>query len=313
MKGLELSKRFYLEHGEKMLREGFGDILPFLAVGLVGSGSECFGFDDAISRDHDFEPGFCIFIPREDIIDSRMEFRLERAYAGLPKEFMGFKRSPLSPVGGNRHGVIRLEDFFLSKTGTADGSLSLQNWLTVPEYQLAEAVNGEIFIDNYGLFTEIRNKIKNMPEAVRLKKTAGNLLIMGQSGQYNYQRCISRGDTAAAQLCLYEFVRSTMQTAFLLSGEFMPYYKWQFRALSSLKDFCRLAPKLEMLISQDNSPDSVKAKLSAIEDISEQIIYELKSRQLSAYPLKELEGHAYWVNDSIKDNEIRNLHILCAV
>ena len=46
MKGLELSRRFYLECGEPMLREQFGDILDLLAVGLVGSGSECFGYDD---------------------------------------------------------------------------------------------------------------------------------------------------------------------------------------------------------------------------------------------------------------------------
>jgi len=40
---------------------------------------------------------------------------LERAYSALPKEYMGFKRSPLSPVGGNRHGVIRISDFFETK------------------------------------------------------------------------------------------------------------------------------------------------------------------------------------------------------
>ena len=42
---------------------------------------------------------------------------LERAYAKLPKEFMGFKRSSLDPVGGNRHGVIRMSEFFVEKTG----------------------------------------------------------------------------------------------------------------------------------------------------------------------------------------------------
>ena len=91
MKGIELSKAFYAQYGKPMLEEGFTDILPFLAVGLFGSGSECFGFDDAVSADHDFEPGFCIFLPGEDVVDRKRAFALERAYAKLPKGFMGYR------------------------------------------------------------------------------------------------------------------------------------------------------------------------------------------------------------------------------
>ena len=112
MKGLELAERFYLEYGAPMIHEKFSDIEHLLAVGLAGSGSECFGYDDELSEDHDFEAGFCIFIPDEDIIDRRAEFALERAYSKLPKEFLGYKRSPLNPVGGNRQGVIRMINFF---------------------------------------------------------------------------------------------------------------------------------------------------------------------------------------------------------
>ena len=85
MRGIEISRAYFEEYGKPMLEEHFADILPFLCVGLVGSGSECYGFDDEISRDHDFEPGFCIFIPDENIVDRRTEFLLERAYAKLPK------------------------------------------------------------------------------------------------------------------------------------------------------------------------------------------------------------------------------------
>ena len=60
MKGLELSKRFYETYGAPMLSEKFPELEDKLAIGLVGDGSECFGYDDDISRDHDFEPGFCI-------------------------------------------------------------------------------------------------------------------------------------------------------------------------------------------------------------------------------------------------------------
>lgn len=81
MKGLELSKGFMKPTARRCLK--FPELEDKLAIGLVGDGSECLGYDDDISRDHDFEPGFCIFVP--DDIDSRTEFRLERAYAKLPR------------------------------------------------------------------------------------------------------------------------------------------------------------------------------------------------------------------------------------
>ena len=57
MNGLELAAAYFEEYGRPMLESEFPQLLPYLAVGLVGSGSECFGFDDDISRDHDMEPG----------------------------------------------------------------------------------------------------------------------------------------------------------------------------------------------------------------------------------------------------------------
>ena len=41
MRGLELSERFYLEYGAPMIREKFPELEGIIAVGLAGSGSEC--------------------------------------------------------------------------------------------------------------------------------------------------------------------------------------------------------------------------------------------------------------------------------
>ena len=95
MNGLELSRAYYDAYGRGMLSAQFPELLPHLAAGLIGSGSECFGYDDAVSRDHDFEPGFCLFLPDESVVDRRTAFLLERAYASLPSEFMGISRSRL--------------------------------------------------------------------------------------------------------------------------------------------------------------------------------------------------------------------------
>ena len=313
MKGLELAERFYLEYGLPMIKEQFSNVEKYLAIGLIGSGSECFGYDDEISTDHDFEPGFCIFIPNEEIVDRRTEFLLERAYAKLPKEFMGYKRSTLNPVGGNRHGVIIINDFLKQKTGDSVANLSVFDWIQVPEQSLLEVINGKIFVDNLGVLTEIREKLSYMPRDVKLKKLAGNLLRMCQGGQYNYPRCISRKETASAQLALFEFVSSAIHVIFLLNGKYMPYYKWSFKALRELDILSNLSNDLEYLISSENSDTVSVKKQNIVENICLNIIEELKRQSLSSSISTTLEAHAYSVNDKIVSNEIRNLHILSAI
>ena len=312
MNGIELSKAFFEEYGKPMLEE-FPEVKPYLAAGLFGSGSECFGFDDKVSSDHDFEAGFCLFLPDESVVDRRTAFLLERAYAKLPKEFMGVRRSVLSPVGGARRGVLRTDEFFLEKIGSKDGTLTLNQWLTVPEQALAEATNGEVFFDNYGEITKIREGLKQYPEEVRRKKLAGNLLLMAQSGQYNYKRCLDHGEEAAAQLAVGEFVNSAMAVIFLLNNKYKPYYKWSFRALRALPKLSLEAEIMEYLLTTPNGSDTAEEKYYAIEGIAADVIDELAEQNLTNAICGDLEKHAYSVNDGIEDAELRNMHILAAV
>ena len=306
MKGLELSKLYYNEYGKPMLDNDFPGLLPYIAVGLCGSGS-------GISQDHDFEPGFCIFLPGEDVVDRRAAFQLERAYAKLPKEFMGFKRQAVSPVGGSRHGVIRYGDHFKEKVGSPDGTLDADAWLKIPEYALCEAVNGEIFYDGKGDVTRIREYLSKMPADVRKKRLAGNLIVMAQSGQYNYNRCIKHGETAAAQLAVFEYVKAALGAIFLLNNAYMPYYKWCFRALSSLPVLSSLHDTLEFLMTTENTESLAETKYYIIEDIASSVITELQNQKLTDAICGDLEKHAYSVNDNIDDPNIRNLNIFYTV
>ena len=311
--GLDIARAYYETFGAPMLRERFPELLPKIAVGLFGSGSECFGFDDEVSRDHDFEPGFMILLPGEDAVDRRAAFLLERAYAALPREFMGLRRGLTQPVGGPRRGVLRAAEFFSEKTGAPDGVLTLGQWLSLPEHALAEAVNGEIFYDGSGEVTAIRARLTAYPEDVRRKKLAGCLLLMGQSGQYNYARCLRHGEPGAAQLAAVEFAQNAMRAAFLLNGVYQPYYKWAFRAMRALPRLTLHAELLEYLLTTGNDGELAESKRDVMEGMAADVIDELRRQELTDAVCGDLEKHAYSVNDKIADGQLRNAHILSAV
>ena len=187
------------------------------------------------------------------------------------------------------------------------------DWFSVPEQGLAEATNGEVFRDDVGLFTSIRNALRYFPPDVRKKKLAGRLLLMAQSGQYNYARCLAHGESAAAQLAVTEFVRHTLAVIFLLNERYLPYYKWQFRALRELPWLSELAQPLEFLLTTDNEEFLAEQKTAMIEEIAFRIIAALQEQNLTAAVCGDLEKHAYSVNDQITDSNLRNAHILFAV
>jgi hypothetical protein len=219
----------------------------------------------------------------------------------------------VNPVGGKRRGVLRTADFYAAHTGLAGAPRSFAEWFSIPDYALAESTNGKVFNDPFGEFSSVRAALLNMPEDVRLKKLAGRLLLMAQSGQYNYARCLAHVETGAAQLALYEFAESCMSAVFLLNRAYKPFYKWSFRAMRALPELSGLADDLEYLISTDNAFGLEKEKAALIEKTAEAVIAELKYQSLTDAVCGDLEKHAYSVNDRIRDNAVRTANVLSAV
>ena len=228
MRVLDISREFYKEFGLPMLEREFSDKIDRMAIGLVGHGSESFGYDDEISRDHDIDPGFCIWLTDED--EREFGFKLFRAYSKLPKEYMGLKCADKSALGSGIRGVHTISGFYSQYTGRAGAPQSWRDWLYTPSYYLAEATNGEIFYDGLGEFSKIREEIKNgMPEDVRIKRMAANLAGMAQSGQYNYARTLLHGEEGAAVMALCRFVNYACSFIYLANGRYCPFYKWMIK------------------------------------------------------------------------------------
>ena len=148
---------------------------------------------------------------------------------------------------------------------------------------------------------------------MRCKKLAGNLLLMAQAGQYNYARCLAHGEPAAAQLAVGEFVRHAIAVIFLLNDRYLPYYKWQFRALRALPLLADEAETLELLLTTDNGKAMARAKQDMMENLASAVITVLQDQNLTEAVCGDLEKHAYSVNDHIADPALRNAHILTAM
>ena len=56
------NRRFYDQYVVELIHSRFGEYEDRIAVGIAGEGSDCFGYDDEISRDHDFGTGVCLWI-----------------------------------------------------------------------------------------------------------------------------------------------------------------------------------------------------------------------------------------------------------
>ena len=307
MKGLEEARKFYEEAGAEMISRNFGDFENRIAVGLVGHGSECFGFDDQTSRDHDFETGFCLWLTKDD--EEKIGFRLMRAYDKLVKSVNGERADRV--VENGFQGVFVTGDFYRRYTGCDGAPKTWQDWLYTNSAYFAEATNGEVFHDDLGEFTKIRNEILHgMPEDVRIKKIGSCSLKAAQSGQYNYARCLAHGEEGAAMLALCEFVTNAIELAFLLNRKHCPYYKWALRSMDGLDKFAELKQPLEYLLTADNDKAGQSVKKAIVEDISLALANEINAQFDLGVEGGFLEPYAYAIQKRIKNSDIRNLHIV---
>lgn len=307
MRGIDLDREYFERAGKPMLQRDFPELWQRLAAGMAGHGSECFGFDDEISRDHDFKIGFTIYLSRED--EEKYGFALGRAYLKLLKDLPPQRiASRESVLGETEYGVTTIEKFFLRHLGIPGIPRNWREWLYTPDYAFAEALNGAVFYDGSGEFSRIRSEIATgMPRDVRLKKLAAYLATAAQSGQYNYPRCLKHGEKGAAHLALDEFVRAAGNALFLLNHAFGCYYKWLFRAMRALPRLGDLADALEFLLT--GNADSA-AKTEVVELIATQIIAELKRQQLVSGSGNDLENFAFELQCAIVNREIASLHIM---
>jgi len=303
------SKQLYLNEGRQRLTEFYPYAESGMAAGLVGQGSECFGYDDRISADHDFTPGFCVWLSERDY--DRYGDAMQQEYEDMINSFYSEAPGSQKSAGaGKRRGVFSVSGFYESLIGCPGVPQNNMVYMAIPQYALAEATNGWVYEDRNGEFSAVRKELmKGYPDDVRKAKLASSLLLMAQSGQYNYSRCINHGEDSAAVLALSTFVRESIKAAFLMEHSYAPYYKWAFRKLRSMPGMNLLCASLDFILLGSNEGGNAARKIRAIERVAEYFTDRLTDEGLSSSPSDYLEPHAYEVKAGIADGEIRNISI----
>ncbi|MBR2676584.1 MAG: DUF4037 domain-containing protein [Solobacterium sp.] len=252
----EKNRRFYETAVADLIHTRFSEYEDRIAVGIAGEGSDCFGYDDEISRDHDFGTGVCLWVTDEDL--KRFGYQLSIAYNELVDRE---ERSYYTERLRERRGVMTIHNFYSDilqvDCDIEHCRLSEEDWQRLDHSCLKTATNGVVFRDDLGVFTAFRNMLlEYYPERVWRIRISQQLHEYASALQVNYARCMTRRDTVAAELCRSQGIRSAMELYFLLKRTYPPYYKWTFRALKELDEEGLFTAKIQELAETVIRPDA---------------------------------------------------------
>lgn len=332
MKGMTIDKDYYEKYGKELAGK-YDDI----AFAKVGEGSESFGLDDIFSMDHDFGPGFGIFVTRKQYEKHGKE--LEKAYQQLPETFRGLNRPEEIP-GKRRNGVIIVEDFFERILDLSQEEIMFlmehedlpENvYLRLADWQLATVTNGRIFAGENSVFGHIYTNLKKgYPDSVKRRKMAQALGLICQSGQYNYERMMKRGDVDGAAWVLHEFEEQAVHLLYLVNDRYEPHRKWSIRMAATLPLGGDILNEVKMLMQDKIDNTSYKSRdvvdwigitntedpvLQRINRIASMIVQLLKDKEYTVSDALYLEDQIPYVlgGDKMEEKEVTKTELVDAI
>lgn len=246
VQGLGLARRFYEQVVRPAMEEHCPEVLKEAACGLVGQGSECFGFDDIYSRDHHWGPRVMVLLPDDYIAKLDPEV-WKKTTKDFPSHFEDFE-----VVGGLLGGAgIEAEgigSFLTRAIGRKELPKTAADWLDIPEEDFAHVVNGEVWHDEKGEFTRIRDYINGYyPDEVWRRRIAHWCRYASGMALYAMKRAELRQNTVFYFTAFGRTLKMTMEIACMLNRTYFPYDKWLFSTFVQLE---KLAPDMIPLIEE---------------------------------------------------------------
>jgi Domain of unknown function (DUF4037) len=215
------------------------------AAGRLGSGSDVLGFDDAMSRDHDWGARLTVLVDEGDRgavpeAESLLERELPETFGGRPVRFA----MTWSPALTHQVHVATVMDFAANRLGVDPRhGLSTLEWLCLTGHSVLETVGGPVFCDTTRELGELKALLSWYPADVDGFVRASSWHRLAQSLPF-VGRTAETGQELQSRLICADLVTELIRLAFLVERRWIPYAKWRETAFERLPIAAALRPHL---------------------------------------------------------------------
>jgi hypothetical protein len=269
--GVQLAAAFH--------RDVVRPLLPSIgyAAARLGSGSDVLGYDDAVSRDHDWGCRLTLLVDESSSavipeIQRVLAERLPHEYAGHPVRF------PVTWDQTETHNVevATVHGFAASRLGVRP-PLDGLDWLTVTGQGVLEVVGGPVFHDETAELGPLRAALQWYPPDVDRFAVA---CLWSQVAQRMHMvgRTAVRGQDLQSRLLCAQIAGKLTHLAFLVHRQWMPYAKWREARLRTLPDAGQLCELLTLAVVGNPWQE----REQAIADAAEALLDVQRARGLPA-------------------------------
>ena len=219
IKGLELSESFFNENKALLFKKIPSNAIEYITIGLFGFGSECYGVDDEISEDHDFDQGFIILV--EDSVPLTDFLKIKQAYDCLPKLYKRF-----CLLNQTKHGVHYMKEY-LNYLGVND----IKN---ISDESKALLLNGKLFYQGFAsTFSNLRYDIRKNSNYDFLIDLSLKALEINKYIPYNLKRSLDRGDLYTFKSLKNNLVNHLIEFYYIYHKMYLPHDKLRLKLMDN--------------------------------------------------------------------------------
>lgn len=219
IKGLELSESFFNENKALLFKKIPSSAIEYITIGLFGFGSECYGVDDEISEDHDFDQGFIILV--EDSVPLTDFLKIKQAYDCLPKLYKRF-----CLLNQTKHGVHYMKEY-LNYLGVND----IKN---ISDESKALLLNGKLFYQGFAsTFANLRYDIRKNSNYDFLIDLSLKALEINKYIPYNLKRSLDRGDLYTFKSLKNNLVNHLIEFYYIYHKMYLPHDKLRLKLMDN--------------------------------------------------------------------------------
>lgn len=262
---IDTSRDFFNEIVKPSLERTMPQETARTCFGVFGYGSEALKLDDEYSRDHHWGLRLNALMP-DELYATRRDALIHAFRANLPATFRG--HSLREGHAGTGLELDSYESFLARTVGITHPPRTLQDWLVIPEEDITHVINGEIWHDPAGEFSNLRAVFAGYyPEPVRLRRLANGCRYYSGMGAYALKRALLRGNELYATTAFARAIRLGIHIAFMLERQYFPYDKWLYAYFCRLP---RLAAPLKPIVDEAVSLSTPwERKLALLDQMSD--------------------------------------------